>query len=110
MAGPNVLAVAAAKEALKDEAFYKFSIEQNLVMRKMVTETLDQLGLPYVPSAGNFVFFQSGRPIEKVNKAYLEQGIRVGRAFPPLNDWCRVSMGTLEQVEKLCAATKAIFA
>ncbi|MFT4568195.1 MAG: histidinol-phosphate aminotransferase [Saprospiraceae bacterium] len=110
MAGPNVLAVAAAKEALKDKEFYKFSIEQNLVMRTMVTDQLDQLGLPYVPSAGNFVFFKTGRAIEDVNKSYLYEGIRVGRAFPPLTDWCRVSMGTMEQVEKLCMATNKIFA
>lgn len=109
MAGPNVLAVAAAKEALKDQEFYRFSIDQNLVMRKMVTDTLDELNLTYVPSACNFVFFHTGRPISEVNKTYMQQGIRVGRAFPPLEDWCRVSMGTLEQVEQLCTATRAIF-
>ena len=109
MAGPNVLAVAAAKEALKDEAFYKFSVETNLVTRTMMEKTLDDLGLHYVPSACNFLFFKSGRPITELNEAYKEQGIKVGRPFPPLTDWCRVSMGTVEQVEKLCAATKIIF-
>ena len=110
MAGPNVLAVAAAKAALEDEEFYRFSVDKNALTRKMMTDTLDELQLKYVPSAGNFVFFHSGRPITELRADYLKEGINVGRPFPPLDDWCRVSMGTVEQVEKLCAATRRIFA
>jgi histidinol-phosphate aminotransferase len=29
----------------------------------------------------------------------LEKGVIIGRPFPPLNDWCRISTGTLEEVE-----------
>ena len=110
MAGPNVLAVTAAKAALKDKEFYNFSITQNRVTKKMMTQTLDDLGLPYVNSATNFLFYQSGRDITQLNQAYMDLGVKVGRPFPPMNDWCRVSMGTIEQVERLCSATKKIFA
>lgn len=109
MAGPNVLAVAAAKAALADKEFYRYSLEQNKVMMKMMTETLDALKLEYVPSTCNFVFFHTGRHINEVNAAYRKEGILVGRPFPPMNDWCRVSMGTVEQIEKLCDATRKIF-
>lgn len=109
MAGPNVLAIAAAKAALEDEEFYQFSLEQNTVMMKMMTDTLDELQLEYVPSSCNFVFFHTGRPISEVNAAYRKEGILVGRPFPPMDDWCRVSMGTVEQVEKLCAVTRRLF-
>jgi histidinol-phosphate aminotransferase len=110
MAGPNILAVAAAKAALEDKEFYRFSLEKNRVMMKMMTDTLDELKLDYVPSACNFIFFHSGRPISEVNAAYRKEGILVGRPFPPMDDWCRVSMGTVEQIEKLCEATRRIFA
>ena len=110
VAGPNVLAIAAAKAALEDEAFYRFSLEKNKVMLKMTTDTLDELKLDYVPTSCNFVFFHSGRPISELHEAYRKEGILVGRPFPPMNDWCRVSMGTVEQVEKFCMATKRIFA
>lgn len=109
MAGPNVLALAAAKAALEDEEFYRFSLEKNKVMMKMTTDTLDELKLEYVPSACNFVFFHARRPISEVQAAYKKEGILVGRPFPPMDDWCRVSMGTVEQVEKLCEATRRIF-
>jgi histidinol-phosphate aminotransferase len=109
MAGPNVLAVSAAQAALKDDAFYQFSLERNRETKKMMQETLDGLGLKYVPSAGNFLFYQSGRPIAELRDAYMNEGVWVGRPFPPMYDWCRVSMGTVAQVEKLCDATKKIF-
>ena len=109
MAGPNILAVAAAKAALEDEAFYQFSLDKTTVGKKMVMHTLDNLGLKYVPSACNFLFFKTGRPIAEVHAAFLKQGIKVGRPFPPLTDWCRVSMGKIEEMELLCGAMKKVF-
>ncbi len=109
MAGPNALAVTAAKTALKDQTFYDYSIKQNRVTKRMMMDTLDDLGLPYVNSACNFLFYQSGREITQLNESYLSHGVKVGRPFPPMNDWCRVSMGTVKQVERLCSATRKIF-
>lgn len=109
MAGPNILAVAAAKAALEDTDFYKFSLEKNLECKKMITKTLDELGLDYVPSACNFVFFKTGQPIDKVQAAYAKKGLKIGRPFPPLTNWCRVSMGRIEEVAQLCEATQSIF-
>ena len=109
MAGPNILAVAAAKAALEDKEFYQFSLAKNKEGKKMVMDTLDSLGMEYVPSATNFLFFKSGRPISEVYKDFIKQGVKVGRPFPPLLDWCRVSTGTTEQVAKLCDAMKTVF-
>jgi histidinol-phosphate aminotransferase len=110
MSGPNILAVMAAKAALEDEEFYKFSLEKNAIGRKMVTETLDHLKMEYATSSTNFVFFKTGRPIEAVHADFMKQGVQVGRPFPPLTDWCRVSIGKVEEVEQLCAAMKKVFA
>ncbi len=109
MAGPNVLAVTAAIAALKDKEFYNYSIAQNRITMQMMTQTLNELGLPYVDSACNFLFYQSGQDISQLYKSYISHGVKVGRPFPPMLDWCRVSMGTVEQVERLCSATKKIF-
>lgn len=109
MAGPNVLAVTAAIAALKDEEFYNYSIEQNRITKKMMSDTLDELGLPYVDSACNFLFYHSGQDISQLYQSYMSHGVKVGRPFPPMLDWCRVSMGTIDQVERLCSATRKIF-
>ena len=95
----NVYAIEAAKAALKDEAFFKFSLQKNKEAKQLIYQTLDHLELPYVKSSTNFVFFNSGRHINTLGKQMLDQGVKIGRAFPPFYDWCRISTGTIEEVK-----------
>jgi len=39
----------------------------------------------------------------------MQHKIRVGRAFKPLTDWCRISTGTTEEMESVVTALKTIF-
>jgi len=95
----NVLAVEAAKEALLDDAFYKFSLNKNKEAKQRIYKLLDHLNLDYVTSHTNFIFFHSKRDIRELGPAMLKKGIRIGRPFPPFYDWCRISTGTLEEVD-----------
>lgn len=95
----NVLAVEAAKEALKDDAFYQFSLSKNKEAKQKIYSLLDHLNLDYTPSHTNFVFFHSKKDIRELGPAMLEKGVRIGRPFPPFYDWCRISTGTLEEVD-----------
>ena len=61
---------------------------------------LDYLKLPYVRSSTNFVFFHSKKDIRDLGPQMLEEGVRIGRPFPPFYDWCRISTGTLEEVDR----------
>ena len=94
----NVLAVEAAKEALQDEAFYRFSLQKNKEAKARIYQLLDHLKLDYVQSHTNFIFFQSQLDIRELGPAMLEKGVRIGRPFPPFYDWCRISTGTAEEV------------
>ena len=105
----NVLAIAAADKAIEDQEFYDFSLNKIKQGRKLITDTLDDLGLDYVPSNTNFVFFHSKKHIDKLGKQMLDKGVRIGRAFPPFYDWCRISTGTLEEVDVFIAALKRSF-
>ena len=95
----NVLAVEAAKEALQDETFYKFSLEKNKEAKQRIYKLLDYLKLDYVTSHTNFIFFHSKRDIRNLGPEMLKKGVRIGRPFPPFYDWCRISTGTLEEVD-----------
>jgi len=101
----NVYAIEGAKEALRDEEFFNFSIEKTNESKQLIYAALDHLGLTYVKSSTNFIFFKSGRNIDLLGKQMLEKGVRIGRAFPPFYDWCRISTGTTEEVR---AFTKAL--
>lgn len=98
MANTNVLAIIAAKTALDDSDFYKFSIQKNEIAKNAIYKSLDELEIQYIPSHTNFVFFQSGLTVSELNQRLLSKNIEIGRPFPPLLDWARVSSGTLESV------------
>ncbi len=104
----NVLALAAAKAALKDQAFYRFSLDKTAEAKQLIYATLDELGMSYQPSHTNFVFFESGREIRGLNADMRKHGVLIGRPFPPFTDWCRISTGTIEETKQFCAELKKV--
>ena len=109
MAQTNVLAVAAASEALKDNDFYKFSLKKANEEKDKIYKLLDYLDLKYVKSSTNFVFFESKKHIDKLSVEMLEKGVRVGRPFPPFYDWCRISTGTSEEVDRFIESMLEVY-
>ncbi len=108
MANTNVLAIEAAREALRDDDFYKFSLQRNTEAKQLIYKTLDNLGLSYIPSHTNFVFFKTGRPIGEMITAMGNENILIGRPFPPMMDWARISTGTLDEVKAFNAALEKV--
>ena len=109
MAQTNVLAVAAASEALNDDDFYKFSLKKANEEKSKIYKLLDYLNLKYVESSTNFVFFESKMHIDDLSKKMLDKGVRIGRPFPPFYDWCRISTGTSEEVDKFINSMLQIY-
>ncbi len=95
----NVLALRAAEAALNDDDFYQFSLAKNKEAKQRIYAVLDALNLEYVKSHTNFIFFKTGRDIRGLIADMRAQGVEIGRPFPPLTDWCRISTGTLEEVD-----------
>jgi len=108
MANTNILAIEAAKEALRDDEFYKFSVMQNFKAKSLIYQHLDDLGLDYVKSHTNFVFFETGMPIQTVINEMKKHNVLIGRPFPPLNNWARISTGRLEDMETFGQALKQV--
>ena len=105
----NVLAIEAAKEALDDNSFYEFSIAKNKESKKRIYTLLEHLKLDYVPSHTNFVFFHSKKDIRELGPIMLEKGLRIGRPFPPFYDWCRISTGTLQEMDLFIKAMLEVY-
>ncbi|MGI9532541.1 pyridoxal phosphate-dependent aminotransferase [Lutimonas sp.] len=108
MANTNVLAIKAAQEALKDDDFYKYSIAKNMEAKLFLYKSFDELDLRYVPSHSNFVFFESGRPITQLQEQMKKEQILIGRPFPPLQDWARISTGKMEHMKLFVQALKKV--
>ena len=108
VANTNIMAIEAGKAALADKDFYRFSLQKNAEAKAMIIQTLNELKLPYLESHANFVFFQAGRDITELGKTMAQKGFIIGRPFPPLNDWCRISTGTLEEIALYNQAIKEV--
>ncbi len=108
MANTNILAIEAAKEALKDDEFYKYSILRNFEAKSLIYQYLDDLGLEYIKSHTNFVFFKTGRPIQTMINDMEKRNVLIGRPFPPLLNWARISTGRLEDMETFGKALKQV--
>lgn len=108
MAMTNVLAIEAAKQALDDDEFYKFSVAKNMEAKQAIYKTLDDLELPYVKSHTNFVFFKTGRHINELMTAMEKENVLIGRPFPPFYEWARISTGTMEDMKAFDKALKKV--
>lgn len=108
MANTNTLAIAAATAALRDAEFYKYSIAMNDEAKNTIYGTLETLNLPFVKSHTNFVFFKSGRPVQQLITAMQQEGLQIGRPFPPLLNWARISTGSAPEMEAFSKALKKV--
>jgi histidinol-phosphate aminotransferase len=103
--------VAAATASYQDQEFQDLSRARLKEGLAITTAALQELRLPHVENGrGNFVFFDTGGPAADFSAAMRRAGYMVGRPFPPYSSWCRVSMGTVEQMRGFAAALQTYFA
>lgn len=107
--GIGRLPIAAARAALADQAWVAQVRTRIAAGRTRLTRTLDELGLRHTDSQANFVFFESPLPVPDARQAFADHGLLVGKPFPPLDRWIRVSIGTEEDVTRTDRALREIF-
>ncbi|MGD2295408.1 MAG: histidinol-phosphate transaminase [Candidatus Aminicenantes bacterium] len=95
----NIIGLRAAIASYQDLDFQEFCRRKNSEAKGIVYRLFEKTGQRFLKSHTNFVFFHTGKPIEEFQKTMLEQGIIVGRPFPPFLDWCRLSMAKPEEME-----------
>ena len=106
----NVLGLEAAYASYQDEEFQNFTLRKNKESLAIVEGMHEELGHRYVKSKANFTFFETGRDVNKVRAAFLDEGIMVGRPFPPMLDWLRVSMAKPDEMRYFVQTYKKLYA
>jgi histidinol-phosphate aminotransferase len=104
------LAIAAAGAALEDGARVARVRMLTAQGRDRLHDAIDALDLERSASVGNFVFFRSALGGDVVRRRLRAGGIVAARAFPPLDDWVRVTVGTEAEVTRTIAALHAALA
>ena len=108
MTTPNIFAVRAARASLGDAQFLADCRARILASRARITAELTRLKLRYAEPQGNFVFFDTGMPLARFTTLMRDRNILVGRLFPPLDRWCRITIGTEPEVTAFLGALQQI--
>jgi histidinol-phosphate aminotransferase len=107
MSTPNIFAMRAARASLGDTAFLADTRRRILASRSRIVAEMSRAGVHYARSHTNFVFFDTGAPLEQFNQFMKARHVLVGRLFPPFQNWCRITIGTEPEVETFLQGLQA---
>ncbi|NMA82931.1 MAG: histidinol-phosphate transaminase [Epulopiscium sp.] len=103
----NTLAQEAAYASLLDDAFVQASFDLNQKAKLDLYKALDEMGLSYIPTQGNFIMIDTQRPSQILFEQLLHKGIitRPGFYFG-MDTYLRVTLGTKAQMELFISTLK----
>lgn len=98
----------AAIASYQDRTFLDAALQKTIASKEYLYSVLKKEGYTYVPSSTNFVLF----PIKMDGKQFTDEMMKrsVGVRFWKFNnqDWCRVSIGRMDEMEAFAAAFKEL--
>ena len=85
--------------SLNDDAAMHAAVARNAADRDEFMRQAAARGLKPIPSYCNFVMMDSGRPVKEVIAHFKKNGILIGRHFPPMDTFVRISLGKPEEMK-----------
>ena len=100
--------IQAAIASYQDRGFLDDALAKTQASKKFLYETLKKEGYDYIPSSTNFVMF----PLKMDGQKFVSEMMKrsVGVRFWKLDDkdWCRVSIGRMDEMEAFADAFKQL--
>lgn len=109
--GPGGLTMTTLRAGLAcytDEEFIKYSLGKGLEAREFLYQTLKTNGYTYLPSGTNFVLFPIRMKGEDFVGRMMEQGVSIRQWKFDGQYWCRVSLGTMPQMQAFAEGLKVV--
>jgi histidinol-phosphate aminotransferase len=91
-------AVAAAAASMADPRLIAERRHINAEIRGEMFQWLDQHGYSYIPSESNFFMLNTKQPAKAVIDAMAKRSVRIGRIWPILPTYSRITVGTREEM------------
>jgi histidinol-phosphate aminotransferase len=104
----NIMALVAALASLKDPEQVPRGRKLNGEVKKSVCAELDSLGYRYIPSHANFMMIDLRREVRPTIAALRNRGVEVGRVFPALPNFLRVTLGTSPEMKLFLTAFREV--
>lgn len=96
----NTLVIRCAMVSLDDAAGHQQARQRNAADRDEFLRQVAACKLTAIPSAANFVMIHTGKPVRSVIDHFRRNGVSIGRPFPPLDTYARISLGKPEEMKE----------
>lgn len=103
-----VTAVTAAKASLNDPQLVPERRRVNANVRQQTFEWLARNGYSYIPSEANHFMLDTKRNGQQVREAMAKENVLIGRIWPVMPTYVRITVGTQEEMEKFQAAWQKV--
>lgn len=104
----NAAALAAALASLDDMENLAITKQKITATRKWLSAELTKDNRSFIPSYANFLMIDVGTDTQPVIDQFRERSILVGRKFPSMPTFLRVTIGTQPEIEAFYAALRQI--
>jgi histidinol-phosphate aminotransferase len=95
----NTAVASAGSVALEDEGGMRDAARRIVRDRDEFFRQVSARRLEALPSCANFAMVKTGRPAAEVIQYFERKGVLIGRRFPAMEQYVRVSFGTPEQMQ-----------
>jgi len=106
----NIMALAAASASLDDSDQVNNGLKLNSEAKNFTTSELDKMGYKQIPSQANFIMIDVKRPVVPLIQALKQRNVQVGRLFPALPDYMRLTIGKRNEMETFLSAFRQVVA
>jgi histidinol-phosphate aminotransferase len=104
----NIMALVAATASLQDTEQVEQGRRRNSEVKRFVYSELNRLGFKWIPSHANFLMIDLRSEAKPMIAAMRERHVEVGRAFPALPKFMRVTIGTKPQMETFISTFREV--
>jgi len=103
-----ITAVVAAIASMKEPQLIAERKRINASVRSETFQWLDRNGYTYIPSESNCFMLDTKRPAKTVIEAMAQQNVIIGRVWPVMPTWTRITVGTPREMVRFQAAFKKV--
>ena len=89
----SLTTIVAGIASLRDTGYVTATRAKIKAGREALAGEAKALGKRCTAAQGNFVFMETGMPAKEFSAKMLAEGVMVGRPFPPLLNWARITIG-----------------
>ncbi|AXY74744.1 histidinol-phosphate aminotransferase family protein [Paraflavitalea soli] len=104
----SATSIQAANATYLDMEYLNEAKAKTVASKKFLYELLEKEGYTWIPSSANFVMFPIKMEAGKFSNEMMKRGVSIRTWRFVGKDWCRISLGTMDEMQEFAKAFKEI--